>query len=192
MQQQDVILLFVHYRWNKDVVCQLGSMHIPPHAQQQHQEVFYFEIRHIKEARFGLKLFWARKVARSVIMNCFVFAQVMFCLLLWWIRAVLMAHDGLHSTVDEGDMFCVCLRATEERWSTEASALSFSSFSHLHFQHLFLCLTLASSAIDHSNRPPPTRPRFHAGIPWQQLSHLLEELLGWWCKHWECRQLQWV
>lgn len=57
MQQQDVILLFVHYRWNKDVVCQLGSMHIPPHAQQQHQEVFYFEMRHIKEARFGLKLF---------------------------------------------------------------------------------------------------------------------------------------
>lgn len=57
MLSQDVILLFVHYRWNKDVVCQLGSMHIPPHAQQQHQEVFYFEIRHIKEARFGLKLF---------------------------------------------------------------------------------------------------------------------------------------
>lgn len=57
MLSQDVILLFVHYRWNKDVVCQLGSMHIPPYAQQQHQEVFYFEILHIKEARFGLKLF---------------------------------------------------------------------------------------------------------------------------------------
>lgn len=57
MLSQDVILLFVHYRWNKDVVCQLGSMHIPPYAQQQHQEVFYFEILHIKEACFGLKLF---------------------------------------------------------------------------------------------------------------------------------------
>lgn len=57
MLSQDVILLFVHYRWNKDVVCQLGSMRIPPYAQQQHQEVFYFEILHINEARFGLKLF---------------------------------------------------------------------------------------------------------------------------------------
>lgn len=104
-------------------------------------------------------------------------------------------YDGLelcwwHTMVStalwmKGDMVCVCLRGTEEWWSTEASALSFSSFSHLHFQHLFLCLTLASSAIDHSNRPPPTRPRFHTGIPWQQLSHLLEELLGWWCKHTE-------
>lgn len=56
MLSQDVILLFVHYRWNKDVVCQLGSTHIPPHAQQQHQEVFHFEIRLIKDAPFGLKL----------------------------------------------------------------------------------------------------------------------------------------
>lgn len=195
MLSQDIILLFVHYRWNKDVVCQLGSTHIPPHSQQQHQEVFYFEIHHIKEACFGFKLlctlktvnrqtFWAKKVARSVIMSCFVFAQVMFYLPLWCIRAVLMAHDGLHGSVDEGWRgLCLPEGNRGVMIYINIRSLFFFSFSHLHYQHLFLCLTLASSAIDHSNRPPPTRPRFHAGIPWQQLSHLLGELLGWWCKH---------